>query len=84
MASTAYNSYLHTSELHSLQDCLTSAEGERSFLVVCQVQELYFGLIGHDLEVAAAHLHGGEVTKATTTKRSPCCTSGVCRSRPRP
>ncbi|MEU4673651.1 hypothetical protein AB0F91_38285 [Amycolatopsis sp. NPDC023774] len=39
---TAYNSYLKTEVLHTLQEPATDVEGERSFLAVCQVQELCF------------------------------------------
>lgn len=66
---TAYNSYLKTDVLHSLQEPVTEHEGELSFLAVCQVQELYFGLIGTELRFAAQHLRAGEVTGATAALR---------------
>lgn len=45
---TAYTDYLRAEELHSLQHPVSGTEGELSFLVVCQVQELYFALTAFD------------------------------------
>lgn len=39
-----YDTYVHASTLHTLQQPLTKDPGEMSFLVVSQVMELYFGL----------------------------------------
>jgi tryptophan 2,3-dioxygenase len=67
MSGTAYNAYLNADTLHSLQVQVTQDEGERSFLVVCQVQELYFGLISHDIEAASEHLRTDALRSATTS-----------------
>ncbi|WP_326835252.1 tryptophan 2,3-dioxygenase family protein [Amycolatopsis rhabdoformis] len=66
---TAYNSYLRTDVLHTLQEPVTDEEGERSFLAVCQVQELYFCLIGTELRFAAQHLRKGETPAAAAALR---------------
>jgi tryptophan 2,3-dioxygenase len=63
--STPYNEYVRTGVLHSLQDTVTDAETELSFLVVCQIQELYFGLIAQELHVARDHLRTDDVAAAT-------------------
>lgn len=60
METTAYNDYLRTDVLHSLQSEVTSLDGERSFIVVCQVQELYWGLIVHELRAAMNRLRADE------------------------
>lgn len=67
MTSTAYNAYLRTETLHSLQVPVTRDEGERSFLVVCQVQELYFALISHDIGAASQHLREDALAEATAS-----------------
>src|SRR6478735_8535669 len=64
MATTAYNDYLHTEVLHSLQQEVSTLDGERSFIVVCQVQELYFGLIVHELRTAIERLRADEMDSA--------------------
>ncbi|MEV6604618.1 tryptophan 2,3-dioxygenase family protein [Kutzneria sp. NPDC051319] len=64
---TAYNDYLRAEELHSLQHPVSGTEGELSFLVVCQVQELYFALIGQEVKFAIGHLRGGDVGRANAT-----------------
>lgn len=66
---TAYNSYLKADVLHSLQEPVTEHEGELSFLAVCQVQELYFGLISTELRFTARHLRAGEVAGAAAALR---------------
>ncbi|MEV6897390.1 tryptophan 2,3-dioxygenase family protein [Amycolatopsis sp. NPDC051372] len=66
---TAYNSYLRADVLHTLQEPVTDLEGERSFLVVCQVQELYFGLITTELRFAAQHFRAGETPSAAAALR---------------
>ncbi|QRP47107.1 tryptophan 2,3-dioxygenase family protein [Amycolatopsis sp. FDAARGOS 1241] len=66
---SAYNSYLKADVLHSLQEPVTDTEGERSFLVVCQVQELYFCLIATELRFAAQHLRAGETPGAAAALR---------------
>jgi tryptophan 2,3-dioxygenase len=65
MSGTAYNAYLKTDSLHSLQVQVTQNEGERSFLVVCQIQELYFALISHDIGAASDHLRKDALRDAT-------------------
>ncbi|MCX4538232.1 tryptophan 2,3-dioxygenase family protein [Streptomyces sp. NBC_01669] len=69
MGGTAYNEYLKTDVLHALQVQVTEDEGERSFLVVCQVQELYFALITHDIDAAAGHLRANRAFDATAALR---------------
>jgi tryptophan 2,3-dioxygenase len=66
---TAYDRYVRASVLHSLQDTVTGTETELSFLVVCQVQELYFGLIARELDVVRAHLRADDVAAATFALR---------------
>jgi tryptophan 2,3-dioxygenase len=66
---TAYNDYLRAQELHSLQHPVSDTEGELSFLVVCQIQELHFALIGQELRFAIDHLRGGDVGRANATLR---------------
>ncbi|MGW4519288.1 tryptophan 2,3-dioxygenase [Streptomyces sp. NPDC004393] len=63
--STPYASYLRSSTLHTLQKCLTPVEGELSFLMVSQVQELYFSLIGQELATTTEHLKNRAVESAT-------------------
>jgi tryptophan 2,3-dioxygenase len=69
METTAYNDYLRTDVLHSLQQEVTSLDGERSFIVVCQVQELYYGLIGHELRAAIGRLRADEFGPALAALR---------------
>jgi tryptophan 2,3-dioxygenase len=67
MSGTAYNAYLRTDTLHTLQMPVTQDEGERSFLVVCQIQELYFALISHDINAATVHLREDALTAAAAS-----------------
>ena len=67
MSGTAYNAYLRTDTLHTLQTPVTQDEGERSFLVVCQIHELYFALISHDISAATEHLRRDELTSAAAS-----------------
>lgn len=69
METTAYNDYLRTDVLHSLQHEVTTLDGERSFIVVCQVQELYYGLIAHELRTAIAHLRADHLEPAIACLR---------------
>lgn len=69
METTAYNDYLRTDVLHSLQHEVTTLDGERSFIVVCQVQELYYGLIAHELRTAIAHLRADQLDPAIACLR---------------
>jgi len=47
-----YDAYVRASTLHSLQHTLSDDPGERSFLVVSQVMELYFGMVRFELREA--------------------------------
>jgi tryptophan 2,3-dioxygenase len=79
MASTAYNSYLKTDVLHSLQHQVTDDEGERSFLVICQIQELYFSLISHDVTCAGVHLRNDRSGNAISSlQRASSHFAGLC------
>ena len=69
METTAYNDYLRPEVLHSLQREVTELDGERSFIVVCQVQELYFGLIVHELRKAIERLRADDAEKAIAALR---------------
>jgi tryptophan 2,3-dioxygenase len=76
---TAYNSYLRADVLHSLQQQVTDDEGERSFLVICQIQELYFSLILHDITCAAVHLQKDCSTDAIRSlQRASSHFAGLC------
>ncbi|MCE7009624.1 tryptophan 2,3-dioxygenase family protein [Kibdelosporangium philippinense] len=66
---TAYNAYLRADQLHALQQPVTDTDGELSFLAVCQVQELYFGLIAAELRRVIEHLQTDAVPEAITTLR---------------
>jgi tryptophan 2,3-dioxygenase len=66
---TAYDEYLHATELHALQHPLSETSGEMSFLVVCQIQELYFGLVRHDLDEVRRHLDDDDPGAATAVLR---------------
>jgi tryptophan 2,3-dioxygenase len=81
MPGTAYNSYLKTDVLHSLQEQVTDGEGERSFLVICQIQELYFSLILHDIDCAIAHLREDNSKEAIgALNRAGSHFAGLCAS----
>lgn len=69
MTRTPYDSYIRASALHSLQETLTRTEGEMPFLLTCQIQELYYNLIGHELKVASSHLFKDAVADATDALR---------------
>lgn len=69
METTAYNDYLRTDVLHSLQREVTSLDGERSFIVVCQVQELHWGLIVHELRAAINRLRADDFVPALAALR---------------
>lgn len=47
-----YDTYVHASTLHTLQQPLSGDPGEMSFLMVSQIMELYFGLTCHELREA--------------------------------
>jgi tryptophan 2,3-dioxygenase len=66
---TPYDQYVRADVLHSLQDTVTDTETELPFLVVSQIQELYFGLIAQELHVTRAHLRADDVAAATFALR---------------
>jgi tryptophan 2,3-dioxygenase len=66
---TAYDSYLRATELHSLQSPVSGTDGEWSFLIICQVQELYFDLVGRDLAAAIGHCDHDDVAAASAALR---------------
>ena len=47
-----YDAYVRASTLHSLQRTVSDDPGERSFLVISQVMELYFGMVQFELREA--------------------------------
>jgi tryptophan 2,3-dioxygenase len=47
-----YDAYVRASTLHSLQRTVSDDPGERSFLVISQVMELYFGMVRFELREA--------------------------------
>jgi tryptophan 2,3-dioxygenase len=69
METTAYNDYLRTDVLHSLQQEVTDLDGERSFIVVCQVQELHLGLIVHELRTVIERLRSDRFAPALAALR---------------
>jgi tryptophan 2,3-dioxygenase len=56
-----YDTYVHASTLHSLQQPLTDDPGEMSFLMVSQIMELYFGLICAELREAQRLVRADDV-----------------------
>jgi len=66
---TPYDRYVRAGTLHALQDTVTDTETEASFLLVAQIQELYFGLIARELVVTRAHLRADDVAAATFALR---------------
>ena len=66
---TPYEDYVHASVLHSLQHPVTREPLEMSFLVVTQVMELYFGLIGFELRHARDRLADDDVPGAVAALR---------------
>ena len=64
-----YDSYVHASTLHSLQQPLSGDPGEMSFLVVSQIMELYFNLIRHELVQARDHVRADQIWAALTPLR---------------
>jgi tryptophan 2,3-dioxygenase len=79
MPGSAYNAYLKADVLHSLQQPVTDDEGERSFLVICQIQELYFSLISHDIGCAIVHLRNDRSREAIgSLDRAGSHFTGLC------
>ncbi|GAA0321341.1 tryptophan 2,3-dioxygenase family protein [Actinoallomurus spadix] len=66
---TPYEDYVHAATLHDLQRPVTDEPLERSFLVVTQVMELYFGLLAFDLKYARDRLAEDDVRSATAALR---------------
>ena len=68
-AATPYDEYVRTDVLHALQELRTDEPEERSFLVVSQVMELYFGLLRAEWGLAQRHLRADEVREAVAVLR---------------
>src|SRR5262249_11198106 len=66
---TPYEDYVHAATLHALQQPVTSDPLERSFLVITQVMELYFGLLCADLTHARDRLRCDPLPAATAALR---------------
>ena len=64
-----YDSYVHASVLHSLQQPLSRDPGEMSFLMVSQIMELYFGLTCHELRHAQRLLGTDQIWPALAPLR---------------
>jgi tryptophan 2,3-dioxygenase len=64
-----YDTYVHASTLHRLQQPLSSDPGEMSFLMVSQIMELYFGLTCYELRQAQAALREDDIWSALAPLR---------------
>ncbi|WDZ84879.1 tryptophan 2,3-dioxygenase [Micromonospora cathayae] len=64
-----YDTYVHASTLHTLQQPLSGDPGEMSFLMVSQIMELYFGLTCHELREAQRLLRADRVWDALAPLR---------------
>jgi tryptophan 2,3-dioxygenase len=64
-----YDSYIHASTLHRLQQPLSADPGEMSFLMISQVMELYFGLTRFELAEAQRLLRRDDVWGALNPLR---------------
>ncbi|WBB79597.1 tryptophan 2,3-dioxygenase family protein [Micromonospora sp. WMMD882] len=64
-----YDTYVHASTLHTLQQPLSGDPGEMSFLMVSQIMELYFGLTCHELREARRLLRADRVWDALAPLR---------------
>jgi tryptophan 2,3-dioxygenase len=64
-----YDSYVHASTLHSLQQTLSDEPGEMSFLMISQVMELYFKLICFELRETQRLLRDDDAWRATEPLR---------------
>ncbi|GAA0911331.1 tryptophan 2,3-dioxygenase [Nonomuraea longicatena] len=59
-----YDTYVHASTLHSLQQTLSDDPGEMSFLMISQIMELYFGLVHYELRQAQRAVDADDVQGA--------------------
>lgn len=64
-----YDTYVHASTLHTLQQPLSGDPGEMSFLMVSQIMELYFGLTCHELREAQRLVRADRVWDALAPLR---------------
>ncbi|GAB2711224.1 tryptophan 2,3-dioxygenase [Kitasatospora kifunensis] len=64
-----YESYVHASLLNSLQQPLSDAPGEMSFIVTTQVMELWFTLIVHEWRTAREALYEDRLPAALDALR---------------
>jgi tryptophan 2,3-dioxygenase len=64
-----YDAYVRASTLHSLQHTVSDDPGERSFLVISQVMELYFGMVRFELREAQRLLREDDVWGALAPLR---------------
>jgi tryptophan 2,3-dioxygenase len=62
--STPYDDYIRASVLSGLQQTRTDDPGEMAFLVTSQVMELWFTLLVHEWQSAAAALRGDDLPAA--------------------
>ncbi|NLU80812.1 tryptophan 2,3-dioxygenase [Micromonospora sp. HNM0581] len=64
-----YDTYVHASTLHQLQQPLSGDPGEMSFLMVSQIMELYFSLTCHELRETTRLLRADRVWEALAPLR---------------
>jgi tryptophan 2,3-dioxygenase len=64
---TPYIEYFQVQRLHSSQELFTDTPYEMAFLISCQVMELYFGLLCHELERAKREVRADDVPAALRT-----------------
>lgn len=64
-----YDTYVHASTLHRLQQPLSSDPGEMSFLMISQIMELYFGLTCYELRETKRLVHADDVWGALAPLR---------------
>ncbi len=66
---TPYSMWLQTEILHTLQRTVSDHPGEYSFIVNCQVMELYWALIVRELQAAQSSLRQNDLAKAQQALR---------------
>src|SRR5260221_10667827 len=66
---TPYSKWLQTEVLHTLQRTVSDHPGEYSFIVNCQVMELYWALIVRELQAAQSHLRQNDLARAQQALR---------------